>query len=388
MNRKGFCILLLLLASILSGCSDPNESSTSSPPPPAPKDLILKPIGPSHARLRWETTSTAQSRFVIRRSVNGGEFTQIAEVDSASREFVDDGVSPDVIYVYQVYAEGFFGKSAPVNSSEYTHPYLDACNTPLAPPSAPLHSFYDMPISGLNYRYLDSFSVTDNNGAFQWDQVSTVPFSLGYIDIGSLKSGDKAGLKTLNDNRGGTTVTLNNLLRLLMTLDEDKDSTNGIQLPCDISLAYGEINPFADYGSFSQQETVYRLTNGASLPSAEEASSRYVQYLFQEYVGHYELTWIILIDGIFPVSEVVSFDIDANGKIQNIADTVIDASVDPHNGYRLKIVDLAPLAFANAGYYKMEITGFFRPDQTFEGEVVIKNYLGYDLEGIVVGKRI
>lgn len=389
MNRKGFFVLALVLVATLTGCPASDESATLPPPPAAPKNVVLTPTGPHHAKLSWTTSSSNQFRFIVERSENGSKFTQVAEVDSASHEFIDDGVSPATTYVYQIYAEGFFGKSAPAVSSEYIHPYLDACTTPPPSPSPPLRIFYDLPISGLNYSSWQSFSVTDGNGAFEWDQASTLPFSIGYVNIGSLNAGDKPGLKTLADNRGMyPDITLTNLLRLFIALDEDSDTTNGIQLPCSLSLAYGKINPSIDYALFPQQETVYRLTGGTPLPSAQEAKNIYVQYLFQDYTGHYELTWNILIDGMFPINDTVPFDLDTNGKVVNTAETIIDASVDPHDGYRLKIVDLAPLALVEFGYYKMEITGYIKPDQSFDGEVIIKNYLGNDLKGTVTGGRI
>lgn len=388
MMRKGFYVLALALVATLTGC--PAQESSSSPHPSAPRNVMLTPTGPHHVKVSWTPPTSNQFGFVLQRSENGSVFTQIAEVDSTSHEFIDDGVTPTTTYVYQIYAKGFFGKSAPAVSSEYTHPYLDACTTPPPAPLSPVRTFYDLPISGLNYSSWESFSVTDSNGTFEWDQTSSLPFSIGYVSIGALNAGDKPGLKTLADNRGvNSNITLTNLLRLFIAIDEDKDTTNGIQLPCSLSLAYGKIDPSVDYATFPQQETVYRLTGGTPLPSAQEANNIYTQYLFKNYTGHYELDWRILVSGIIPINGTAPFDIDTNGKVVNTTDTIIDATVDPHDGYRLKIVDLSPLALAKYGYYKLEITGYIKPDQTFEGEIIIKNINeNNDLEGTVIGGRI
>lgn len=380
--KKGAIVFAVLLLSSAAGC---RSHGAPSAVPPAPENLELDPTGPHDVALTWTPPASGVQTFVIRRSVDGNEYVQIGE--AASERFMDHGVSPGATYVYQVSAANTVGESEPAISDQYRHPYLDACNDPLAAQEDPLVSFYDFPVSGLTYLHEGEYSITDANGAFGWDRSGDIPFSIGYVHLGHLRAGDKVGLRPLARNLGGDpNPTLTNLLRLFIALDEDRDATNGTQLPCELSLAYGEIDPAADYATFAQQETVIRLTRGAPLPSAATAQDIYQRSLFRDYVGHYTLTWRVVIDGILPLEATIPFDIDEHGKIRNTGESIVDATLDPHGDYRLKIVDLAALALSGLGYYKLEIHANIHPDQTIDGEVVLKGLIG-DSEGRVWGGR-
>jgi hypothetical protein len=379
--KKGVLVLAVWLVST-SGCGGHDKPP---PPPPAPENLKLDPAGPHQVELSWTTAPSEGRTFIIERSENDTAYAPIGE--SSLPSFVDTGVSPEASYVYEVYAQNRSGKSAPVFSGEYRHPYLDACTAQPPAQDEPTVRFYDIQVGGLNYLQAQQFRVTDSGGSFQWDRYGDIPFSIGYIDIGTLKAGDKVGLRPLIRNQGGDIKpALTNLLRLLIALDEDAQPSNGIQLPCELSLAYGEIDPTSDFAEFARQETVARLTGGTPLPSAQEAKTIYQQSLFRDYVGHYALTWRILIDGILPIEATIPFDINEQGEIVNTGESIVDATVDPHSDYRLKIVDMAALALSSLGYYKLEIHANIRPDQTIDGEVVIKGLMG-DAEGTVSGGR-
>lgn len=386
LNKTGVFVFILLSVLALSGCERDIEPE---PPPEAPQNLELDPSGPHHVKLTWTSASSKKERFVIQRSDNGNKFARIAEVSPRAHEFIDDGVSPDTSYIYRVYAENHFHRSEPVASEEYRHPYLDACNSPSPTYQGTTATFYDFPVSGLNYTNGSTYSITDGNGAFEWDQASDIRFSLGYVDIGYLKAGDKAGLWPLSRNSGDTTnTTLNNLLRLLFVLDEDGDPVNGIQLPCDMSLAYGEINPSTDYDTFAQQETVIRLAGGTPLPSQSTVRTLYLHQLFRDYTGHYELTWGIFSYGQLVLSATIPFDLNKNGTIQNTGESIVEASINPHDDYHLHIVDLAALLLVELGYYELEIDANIKPDYTLEGEVVLKSFLLGDSKGKVWGGRV
>lgn len=396
MNRKGIFVFTFILAcSLLTGCEDnqwPSTSVPSSSPlsaPTAPENLQLEATGPSHVKLTWTASSTTQSGFIIHRSDDGSGYTQIGAVPPFKASFVDDGVSPDVTYIYRVYAANASGQSNPATSEQYHHPYFDACTSPTPTQTGPLERFYDFPVSGLNYSSAATYSITDNNGSFAWDKITDIHFSLGYIDLGFLRPWDKVGLNSVARNLGGDfDITLNNLLRLFIALDKDGDATNGIQLPCQTSLAYGQINFTLDYVSFGQQETVYRLTGGTPLPSAQEARITYEQTLYRDYTGHYELSWSAVIGGMIPVGATIPFDLDINGTIYNTGESVIRATVDAHNNYHMKIIDLAALLLINLGYYEIEISAYIRPDKTIDGEVTLKSVVLGNTKGTVRGQRV
>lgn len=389
--RAGLLFLSLVALSLTSACNSHNGTPVPAPSGPltAPENLTLQPTGPQQVTLNWSTSSTEQDQFVISRSENGGEYAQIAIVDGAEHQYVDDAVAMETTYAYQLYAEDATRTSDSIYSDAYTHHYFDACLSTPPAPDATAVTFYDMPISGLTYLTSTTYAVTDDTGSFNWDQTGDVNFSIGYIDIGVLHSGDKVGLQSIALNWSGyTAMVRNNLLRLLIALDEDSDTTNGIQLPCDLSLAYGEIDLKLSYDSFAQQGTVIRLTGGKRLPTPDEADALLYQYLFQDYVGHYELKWTVVIGGLIPINSTISFDIDEYGNVINTPDLVTYKHIDPFNNYRLRITDLDEAVFASLGYYKLEVYANILPDQTIQGTVTLESFLGADVDGNAWGGRL
>jgi len=354
-----------------------------------PENLSLKSTGPHQVTLSWSITSAEQDQFVISRSENGGDYSQIGIVNGTERQFIDDSVTTQIVYSYQLYAQDATQTSDSIYSDEYTHPYFDACISTPPTPDATAVTFFDMPVSGLTYSTSMTYAVSDNSGAINWDKSGDIKFSLGYINIGTLHSGDKVGIHPIALNMGGRTeTTRNNLLRLLIALDKDSDTTNGIQLPCDVSLAYGEINPTVDYSSFAQEETVIRLTGGTPLPSAQEANALYYKYLFHDYVGHYELKWKVYLAGIIPFQSTIPFDIDEYGNIINTYDFITYKHIDPLNNYRLRITDLDEIMLGSIGYYKLEVNANILPNQTIKGTVALVSFTGDDLDGDAWGGRI
>lgn len=383
-RQKAFLFFALLIV-MLNACG----GSGSNPPLQAPENLTLTSTGPHHVKLSWTASPTLSAHFVIKRSDDSGEYTEIGEVSSSVNEYVDDGVSPDITYVYQVYAEDDTRQSDAVYSEPYHHPYFDACATPVTTSTAPSVSFYDMPVSGLHYITSTTESVSDPEGTFTWDQASDVQFSIGYVNIGPLHAGDKPGILTIAKNLDGRTeTTLYNLLRLFIALDEDHDTTNGIQLPCELSLAYGDIDPTVDKDSFAQQETVQRLTADSPLPLAKDAETLYEQYLFHDYIGHYQVQWSAKIGGLIDVGAKFSFDLDKNGTISNEPESVVSIHIDPHDDYHLEIVDLSALILGGIGFYELEFDAHILQDKTIQGEVVLKSVTIGDTTGDVWGGRI
>ncbi len=90
---------------------------------------------------------------------------------------------------------------------------------------------YDSAVSNLNYQ-TDSFSgFTDDAGQFQYRPHEAVTFSLGAIQLGKRKGDNVITLLQLTDSDSVTDVVVTNMARLLQSLDDDLDSSNGIQIP-------------------------------------------------------------------------------------------------------------------------------------------------------------
>ena len=89
--------------------------------------------------------------------------------------------------------------------------------------------FVDSAVSGLWYETATQSGYTDVNGAFKYLAGETVEFFLGQTSLGSI---DAKSLVTPLDmlKEGDHPDTLQNILRLLQTIDADADSSNGIEI--------------------------------------------------------------------------------------------------------------------------------------------------------------
>lgn len=94
--------------------------------------------------------------------------------------------------------------------------------------------FIDSTISGLRYNSGSQQGVTGTDGKFNYQAGETVTFNLGDITLGTAKpTSDQLLLKSLNNGtteQGNLSNSSINRAVLLQTLDQDADSSNGIQL--------------------------------------------------------------------------------------------------------------------------------------------------------------
>lgn len=112
-------------------------------------------------------------------------------------------------------------------------------------------SFKDIPVSGLRYTIATETGITDSSGNFQYREGETIKFSFAGIDLGeAILASDEVSLSNLVPETKMYTTTsqvselfeepsseeslgftrFNNLITLLMSLDEDGNPDNGIQL--------------------------------------------------------------------------------------------------------------------------------------------------------------
>jgi exo-beta-1,3-glucanase (GH17 family) len=111
----------------------------------------------------------------------------------------------------------------------------------------------DCPIEGLQYETETETGETDNKGAFQFKEEEMIKFFLGDIQIGKTEAKEKL---TPFDIAGGARSLENqaatNIFRLLISLDKDFPTSNGIQIDPEI---------FDDFSgrslNFSYQDAVF-----------------------------------------------------------------------------------------------------------------------------------
>lgn len=95
----------------------------------------------------------------------------------------------------------------------------------------------DSPVVGATYQTATISGKTSSSGGFQYLPNETVSFSIGDIQLGSAKG---AGTITLLDLGGGgsaTDPTTTNLARFLQTIDNNSNSSDGIQIPSSAAVA-------------------------------------------------------------------------------------------------------------------------------------------------------
>ena len=93
--------------------------------------------------------------------------------------------------------------------------------------------FIDSPVQGLSYSSASHSGTTDALGRFDYESGETITFSIGDLALPAVTASKAIHVSDLFS--GGLTDTATvNLARLLLTLDTDADSDNGIQLSANV----------------------------------------------------------------------------------------------------------------------------------------------------------
>jgi len=92
-------------------------------------------------------------------------------------------------------------------------------------------SFVNGEISGIQYKTASHSGVIDHNGHFQFHEGEIVSFYIGNIKIGEVEAKEHISILDLtSEDDAIDSAQILNRLRLLYTLDEDGDPSNGIQI--------------------------------------------------------------------------------------------------------------------------------------------------------------
>jgi len=115
----------------------------------------------------------------------------------------------------------------------FTISILGACSdsNDSAPPALLQGIFVDAPVEGLHYATLTQKGITQSGGVFQYREGESVSFSVGGIILGEAAAKplmSPLDLVTGAANEKDPAVT--NICRFLITLDDDNDLMNGIQI--------------------------------------------------------------------------------------------------------------------------------------------------------------
>jgi titin len=97
-----------------------SNSSTITIIPAAPTGLTVAAAQPNALSLSWTDNSTGETGFVIERSANGVDFTQLATVGAGVTTYANTALSPAATWHYRVYAQNGGGNSAPTSGVHNT----------------------------------------------------------------------------------------------------------------------------------------------------------------------------------------------------------------------------------------------------------------------------
>lgn len=118
---------------------------------------------------------------------------------------------------------------------------LVACGGGGTTPSAPTvlqGVFLDSVVEGLTYTSVSQSGTTDANGTFNYVQGETITFKVGDIVIGTATAkGVMTPISLVSVATDETNPTVINIVRFLLTIDDDNDPTNGIQITAAVDAA-------------------------------------------------------------------------------------------------------------------------------------------------------
>jgi hypothetical protein len=90
--------------------------------------------------------------------------------------------------------------------------------------------FIDSPVANLKYRTETQSGVTNDKGEYAYKEGETVTFSIGGIDLPSVKAKATVTPLDLVNTTDTNNLTVVNILRLLQSLDLDGNPDNGIEI--------------------------------------------------------------------------------------------------------------------------------------------------------------
>lgn len=160
--------------------------------------------------------------------------------------------------------------------------------------------FVDAPVQGLAYSSGATTGFTDALGTFRYETGQPVTFSLGSVAIGTVAAGKATVYPTdlVPGAMDETNATVSNMVRLLQTLDDDGDPSNGIlitaavrnSLMAPLNLAQSKAAFSADpaVAAAVAAATALRTSGVTTLKDAPSAEAHFRFTLLADFVG----TWV------------------------------------------------------------------------------------------------
>lgn len=204
------------------------------------------------------------------------------------------------------------------------------------PPTELTGTFVDSAVMGLYFEATPSnvSGFTDANGNFQYRAGDTVAFYIGGIFIGEATGASVITPVSLVAGASDeTNPVVSNIARLLQTLDENDDPSDGITIPTVVfDAAAGQSIDFTDTSGFDTAATTLLndifTTVGTAAPTlvtATDAELHLAGSLVSTYSGTYSGTWL---QTVGPDSDngVWTFTIDSAGDVTGCGQSNVNSA--------------------------------------------------------------
>ena len=145
-------------------------------------------------------------------------------------------------------------------------------STPATQPKVKTGVFVDAAVQGLTFSTKTQNGITNVKGEFTFLDGETVTFSLGNIDFGSTTG--KSRVTPVDMVRGAkdaSNIEVQNILRLLQTLDADRDPSNGIDVAGVQNKQFSGAETFDFKVDAVLSEIVAQVKDGLVIVDAETA---------------------------------------------------------------------------------------------------------------------
>ena len=133
--------------------------------------------------------------------------------------------------------------------------------------------FIDSAVEGIAYTSGSQSGLTDATGLFSYEDGKTVTFSVGGIVIGSVNgSAIITPVQLVENALDQTNAVVTNIVQFLMTIDDDHDVSNGIQITQAIRNAAAGLTLDFTLANFDTDSNVSSVIN--TLTTASSSGSR------------------------------------------------------------------------------------------------------------------
>jgi hypothetical protein len=145
--------------------------------------------------------------------------------------------------------------------------------------------FLDAAVEGLGYQSGSQSGVTGQGGVFRYEVGQQIRFSIGGITLGPVVAAPIITPVTLaGEGADVSDPVVGNIVRFMLTLDEDQDPSNGIRISDEVRLAASDLEvdfSLADEAMFLDRvgPVIEQLTPGRFLVGLQEAQQHFSQTL-------------------------------------------------------------------------------------------------------------